>query len=306
MRNSVHRREQFGINLGWERLRPMIAGFVVLALVSLGVGGCLQDSEKPLNTLRIGILPDQSREQLEKRYTLLFQHLSQSIGIPYELVVPRDYGHLLELFHNGEVDLAYFGGFTFVKAHLQDGARPMVMRDVDFRFASYFLAKASNAKAAVADFRGATFGFGSKLSTSGHLMPRSFLQNKGIEPEKFFAEVKYSGGHDKTAHWVRDGVVELGVANASIVDSMFADGRLGPTDVRVVWKTPPYPDYVWALRRGVDDKIRGALTDAFLGLSTGDARQAELLRSVGAGSFQPARVDDFAELRRVAEALNIL
>lgn len=257
-------------------------------------------------TLRIGVLPDQNSKQLQARYASLLNYLSEELGVPCELVVPADYSGLAELFHAGEVDLAHFGGFTFVQARLQSNAVPLVMRDVDTRFTSYFLVRGDNPARTLSEFQGKSFSFGSELSTSGHLMPRYFLQEQNINPETFFAEVRYSGAHDLTALWVKDGVVDLGVASFMIVDQMRASGRLAQGDVRVLWETPPYPGYVWALRPGFSKATEIKIRDAFLALLPENEMQAKILESIGAGHFLPASISDFSELQTVLAELALL
>lgn len=79
-------------------------------------------------------------------------------------------------------------------------------------------------------------------------MPRYFLQSEyRIKAEDYFGDVQYSGKHDRTAHWVRDGKVDAGVANSNIVRTMFENGHLSHEDVRILWESPPYTDYVWAV-----------------------------------------------------------
>ena len=51
-----------------------------------------------IETLRIGILPDQSEAALRERFTPLFGFLSQEAGHPCELVTPKDYEELLPTF----------------------------------------------------------------------------------------------------------------------------------------------------------------------------------------------------------------
>ena len=277
---------------------------LLLVVTCMACSADREGDKVELSTLRISILPDESKEKLLERYTPLFEYLSQEIGIPYQLVIPKDYDELLKLFHNKEIDLAYFGGFTFMKAHLADQAKPLVMRDVDIRFTSYFLTRADNPGQEIADFKGRTFAFGSGLSTSGHLMPRFFLREMGIEPESFFSEIRYSGKHDLTAYWVRDGKVDLGVANHAVIDQMYEDGRLNRQEIRVLYETPPYPDYVWALRPLNNETFRVKLRNAFLALSKIDAAQAKILAGVDAESFLPAGMNDFSKLHRVMSELN--
>lgn len=262
--------------------------------------------EETPDVIRVGVLPDQSPEALARRYDPLLAYLSAETDLPFELVVPEDYGAILDLFHTGAIDLAYFGGLTFLKARERDGAHAIAMRDVDARFRSYFLARPDSAGNSLADFRGATFAFGSGLSTSGHLMPRHFMARENVDPETWFAKVVYSGAHDRTAYMVRDGEADLGVANAEIVDAMFRDGRLRRSEVRVAWQTSPYVDYVWALRAGIDGDLEHKLTMAFLRLSPYDADDADILQGQGAGSFLPMPAGDLEALREIAASLDLL
>jgi phosphonate transport system substrate-binding protein len=244
------------------------------------------------------VLPDESEESLRKRYAGLLAHLSEQLGVPVELHVPHDYASLVSSFSGGEIDLAYFGGVTFIRAKRLHHAIPLVMRDVDLRFTSYFFARLDVPGDAVADFRGRSFSFGSELSTSGHLMPRHFLRRMDIVPEQFFASVAYSGGHDQTAYAVRDGRVDLGAANAEIVEKMQRDGRLDRGEIRIVWITPPYADYVWAARPELSEAFRRRLRDAFLSLDPGNEHHAKVLSGMGTGGFLPASDEDFALLER--------
>ena len=281
---------------------------VLLALVLPFFAAC--DSEdtarREIAVLRIGVLPDQNAEALQQRYTPLFEYLARELGIPYEFIASESYEELVEQFVAGRVDLAYFGGLTFLKAHEVGRAEPLVMRDVDAKFISCFLVRTDSSAADVDDFRGKVFSFGSAISTSGHLMPRHFLLRRGIRPEDLFGEVRYSGAHDTTAYDVRDGRVDLGVANCRVIRSMFADGRLSRDDVRALWETPPYADYVWAVQPNIDSVQQRRIRDAFLKLSPADDNHRPILRRMSAGAFLPAGVDDFEALREIAGQVPLL
>ncbi len=264
------------------------------------------DDDGTFSKLRIGILPDESREKLIEHYSPLFEYLAGETGVSYELIIPESYNKLLELFHENKIDLAYFGGFTFVQAHITDNAVPLVMRDVDTRFTSYFLVKGDDPARDISEFKGKRFSFGSNLSTSGHLMPRYFLEEIGIVPEVYFSDVRYSGKHDLTAYAVRDGIVDLGAANHAVVDKMYQDGRLSKKNVRILWETPAYPDYVWAMRPEISKDYQIRLRDAFLNLSNINSEHAKILKHVGAKSFLPASSNDFMKLSNIINELELL
>ncbi len=283
---------------------------LILCIVAAGIYFIIQTKfyhEATPSVLRVGVLPDESVEALHMRYDPLLAHLSAETGLDFKLILPSDYSELVRLFRDHEVDLAYFGGLTFVRAHLLHHAESLVMRDVDTRFTSWFLVKDGDPANGLEDFKGKVFTFGSRLSTSGHLMPRHFMQTeKQIIPEEFFAEVRYSGAHDKTAYLVRDGEIGLGVANSEIIKTMLRDGRLKENEIRVLWETPPYPDYVWAVHDHFKEGFKTRLRDAFLVLDADDAVHGKILAGMGAGAFFPAGTSDFLSLKGVAEILGLL
>lgn len=286
---------------------------VSATLLSLSLVCCLLACSESSNTekdlpdiLSIGILPDESKTELLKNYTPLFNYLSEVLGVSYEVVFPSDYADLLHKFERGDVDLAYFGGLTFTQANQRYGALPLVMRDIDVYFTSYFITRQALAKNELIDFKNSTFSFGSKLSTSGHLMPRFYLQEKGIKSEEYFKSIQYSGSHDETAFAVQNKSADLGVLNSKILDKMIMDGRLKNEEIHIVWETPPYPDYVWAVQGDLSRPARDKIINAFLALSPANKVHAEILSGVDAGGFLPASVADFEQLRNIAFQTGLL
>ncbi len=272
------------------------------------IWGCSErtDNEEMPEVLKVGILPDESKAELLIRYTPLFEHLTKELGVSYSLIIPDNYQDLVNKLSEGRVDLAYFGGFTFIKAHDDYHAVPLVMRDVDTRFTSYFIVKADNPSDSINAFSTKSFSFGSKLSTSGHLMPRYFLKMEEIVPENYFGKVEYSGAHDKTVYWVRDGKVDIGVTNSKIFDKMLKDKRITKNEVRILKETPPYANYVWALRAGFDVSVHQKIQNAFLSLSPTNPQDAKVLNGLDANGFLPASIKNFQQLHDISHELGLV
>ena len=161
--------------------------WLIGAGLAFQLSACSAPEQGPFNgTLRVGVLPDESENILLERYTPLLEFLTQETGHPCEIVIPDNYEELLKTFGEGQIDLAYFGGATFVKANTEYGAVPLVMRDVDARFTSDLVVAGEDLNT-LKELQGKRFSFGSRLSTSGHLMPRHFLQVRyGVTPENVF------------------------------------------------------------------------------------------------------------------------
>ncbi len=283
--------------------------YVLVFLVCATIFGCSGEQRDPApaeGPIVVAVLPDQSKDALVSRHTPLMDYLENSTSLDIELLMPSDYTDLLEQFDAGRIDLAWFGGLTFIQAEERSQAVPLAFRDIDLRFTSCYLANGSDTRSTVREFEGAEFSFGPLLSTSGHLMPRFFLQREGLSPEQFFASTRHSAGHDQTARWVTDGRVDLGVANCVIVQSLFENGSLSKDDIRVIETTPPYSDYVWAISPSMDEHTGTLLLNALLALDASNPQHRTILRSQGANAYLPAGRSNFSLVRRAAKQAGLL
>lgn len=265
-----------------------------------------KDASEAPSLIRVGVLPDEAEARLRTLYDPLLAYLASATGLELALEVPRDYDALVDAFDAGALDLAWFGGLTFSQARERSGAEPLVSRDIDARFSTVFVTAGNAEGNKLESFSGMSLAFGPQLSTSGHLMARAFLEERGIRPEAFFGDVRYSAGHDETAAWVRDGKVAIGAVNAQIIRAIFDDGRIAKGDLRVIGTTPPYQDYVWATRDTLDPAVRRALLGAFLALDPAVPEHAILLRRFGAGGYVPVAAEAFKPLQQVASELGLL
>ncbi|NND59496.1 MAG: phosphate/phosphite/phosphonate ABC transporter substrate-binding protein [Gammaproteobacteria bacterium] len=281
----------------------------LVLVVVLSICGCADQgsSSQPLDgVVVVGVLPDQSPEGLRARFGELIEHLKAETGLEIVLMIPSDYDDMLNRFAAGRMHLGNFGAVTYLQAEQRSGAVPLVMRDVDLQFTSCYLIGSDEPRSSVAEFEGGRLAFGPELSTSGHLMPRHFMNIDAINPETFFSELRHADAHDQTAEWVRDGVVDIGVANCNIINAMFADGRLSDSDVRVLETTPPFANYVWAMQPSLDRALVISLRDAFLALDANIESHAEMLKALGAGGYLPASRDDLDDVRNAIESAGLL
>lgn len=281
--------------------------FVAFLLVIL-IFGCSGEGVDPAPTSQpivVAVLPDQSKDALLARHMPLLEYLESTTSYDFELVIPLDYADLLDQFDAGDIDLAWFGGLTFTRAERQSQAVPLAFRDIDSEFTSCYMSRSDETRTRIRDFAESDFSFGPYLSTSGHLMPRYFLEREGIIPERFFSSTRHSSAHDQTARWVSDGTVTVGVANCVIVQSMLDNGLLSDDDIRIFETTPPYSDYVWAVNSSMDKHTRKMLLDALLALDATLPQHRSILRLQGANAYLPAASGNFVLVRTAAQQLGL-
>src|SRR2546426_2736326 len=162
--------------------------------------------------LKISAIPDENPSELLRIYTPFAEYLSKELRIKVQFPPVVDYAATVEGLAAKKLDLVWYGGFTAVQAvrRTNGTAKRLVLRQEDAEFKSVFIAKPGSGIKSLEALKGKTFAFGSVSSTSGHLMPRHFLLQAGINPEQDLKQVAYSGAHDATALWVESGKVEAG------------------------------------------------------------------------------------------------
>ena len=259
------------------------------------------------DTLRVSAIPDESPTELLRKFTPLGKYLEQKTGMKVEWTPVNDYPAVVEALAAKKIDLAWLGGVTFVQAHLRAGdVVPIVQRAEDAKFTSKFIANGASGVNGLADLKGKNFAFGSPSSTSGHLMPRYYLQQAKLNPEKDFKRVAFSGAHDATAAWVETGRVEAGALNASVWDKLVESKKVDTTKVKVIYTTPPYFDYNWTVRGGLSPALVKKLTDAFLALDPAKPEDKAILDLQRASRFIPTSVENYKTIEAVGREVGIL
>lgn len=290
-----------------SRIVVMIA---LLMLVLAGCGGGAKTENKPV--LKYSAIPDQNSTELIQRFQPLTDYLAQELGVPVEYVPARDYQASVEMFRNGDIMLAWFGGLTGVQARSAvPGAQAIAQGKADPQYYSYFIAHSSTGLEPADSFPeglGAfTFTFGSESSTSGRLMPEYFIkQNTGKSPSEFFSQpFGFSGSHDKTCELVEAGRFQAGVVNYKVYDKRVASGELDPAVCRVIWKTPFFADYNFTAHPDLDQVYGEGFTDKLQKVLI-SIEDPVLLSALPREKLIPARNEEFEGIAAVARDLGMV
>ncbi len=257
--------------------------------------------------LRVSAIPDEAPTELQRKFEPLGKYLSAQTGMKVVFTPVTDYAAVVESLATRKLDLAWLGGFTFVQAKIRTNgtAIPIVQREEDAKFTSKFIT-ANPAIKTLADLKGKSFAFGAPSSTSGSLMPRFFLQQDGINPEKDFKTVAFSGALDATVTFVPAGKAEAGVLNASVWDKLVETKKVDTSKVRVFATTPPYFDYNWTVRGDLDPALVKKLTDAFLALDPAKPEHKAILELQRAARFVPTQASNYEGIEAAAKSAGLL
>ena len=137
-------------------------------------------------------------------------------------------------------------------------------------------------------------------------MPRYYLQQAGIHPEKDFKTVAYSGAHDATVAYVAAGKAQAGVLNTSVWSKLVEEKKVDPAKVRVFYTTPPYHDYNWTVRSDLSPALIQKITHAFLQLNPARPADRQIMELQRASKFIPTTSSNYDTIEKAARSAGLL
>lgn len=257
-------------------------------------------------------IPDQDESRLVERFGKVATYLEGKLGVPVRYIPVKNYPAAVTAFTNGQVQLAWFGGFTGVQARKAvPGSQAIAQGAEDAAFKTYFIANTATGLSKGADFpagiAGKTFTFGSRASTSGRLMPEYFIRQAfpGKTPEAVFERVGFSGDHSRTIQLVQSGAFAVGALDYSVWDLDTKAGKVDPQAVAVIWESPTFPDYQWTVRGDVDATYGAGFTEKLKAALVGITDPA-ILEPFGRSKFIPVTNAAYDPLIEVGRSTGLL
>lgn len=283
---------------------------LILGAAVLGCSGAnnAPDKEKAAATkkvLRVGLVPNQAPDQMKAKYEPFKKYLADKLGMEIEFFVANNYAGVVEAMASDKLDMAYFGGLTYIQARQRAKVHPIVTEvDSETKTTKYYsliIVPADSKVKTVADLKGKTFAFGDVSSTSGSLYPRIMLDKAGLKVPDDFANVIYTGKHDATALAVQNGKVAAGGLEGRILNKLIADGKIDKSKIRILTKSDFIEGYPWVVQDSMDKELEDKIADAFLTMD-----DKALLKLMKAESFARVTADDYKYIDEQAARLGLL
>ena len=280
----------------------------ILAVILLVIG---TSSEGFAKSFVFTAIPDQDESRLRSRFDKVAHYLQDQLAVDVKYIPVKSYAAAVTAFRNNQVQLAWFGGLSGVRArNLVPGSEAIAQGYEDQFFVTYFIAHHSTGLKPEIDFpdgiKDRTFTFGSKGSTSGRLMPEYYIREHFEKaPDGVFSRVGFSGDHSRTIALVQSGAYQVGAVNFKVWENELKAGSIDKSKVSVIWETPPYPDYQWTIRGDVDkvwgDGFKSRVKNALLGI-----KDPDLLASFPRKRFVAAENSDYKPILDVGRKIGLL
>lgn len=232
----------------------MRRGRLNVTFMLLGIFLLFQLSAAQAVELKFGFTPVFSEAEMREEFQPLMDYMTKSTGIKVILYIAKSYGDLRDQMEAGKVDIGSFSPFAYVDAVTGGKIKIIAQSILDYSafYKGLIITRKDSGITGLADLKGKRFAFVDPKSASGYVYPRAMLIEKGFDPDKFFEETVFSGGHDRVILAVLEGKVEAG----AIYDGALAIAKgkgLKTEDLITIASTDPIPHDAIVVRSEMDD-----------------------------------------------------
>ena len=279
------------------RARASIVSLLTLALLTL-FGAAEVAAQEPEDSSLFGVVGFYNPRLLYLKYQPLVDYLSETTGRSWELKIYTTYDDTVDDLCEGRLSAAYLGPLTYVRAHEQCAAVPVVRLNTgdSATIQSFIMVRNDSPITKLEELDGKRFGFGSPLSTTSHLAPRSMLKDAGLEPGANI-DCHYFEHHEKAARAVLLGQVDAcGVRD--IVGSRFESRGM-----RIIARSAPIENFPIVVSPGLAESVGVEILEALFEAPKSNATLARRMLSwdpeISSG-FRPVEDKDYDGVRELA------
>jgi phosphonate transport system substrate-binding protein len=288
--------------------RKSIKAFGLSAVTAFALASVVAAGAQAQTVFKVTTIPEEAATEQIRKFGPIVKYLESKLGTKVEFIPVTDYPAAVEAMVNKNVDMVWFGGFTFVQASVRSGGKviPVAQRVEDTKFQSVFITKANSGIKTLADLKGKQISFGSQSSTSGHLMPRSYLMQANIDLDKDIKRIAYSGAHDATIAAVVGGRVDAAALDITVWNKFVSEGKVDTKEVVVFYTTPGYFNYNWAVHADMPTAMRERVTKALLDIDPATAEGKEILSLNRATRYIATSAENYRGIETAARGAGLL
>jgi phosphonate transport system substrate-binding protein len=233
-------------------------------------------------------------------------------GAEMDFVLFSNYGRQVEALLNGAIDIAWNTNLAWVRTVLRtDGAcRALAMRDTDLTFSTVFVTRPGSGIRDLAELKGRRVALGSRDSAQAAILPVHFLRAAGLgESDVDLLRIDSDlGKHGDTGNSeldvlaaLRDGRAHAGTVGDLVWVAEQAAGRIDPTQLDVLWTTPPFDHCMFDAMPSLSPARREGFARGLFAMRWEVPAHRRLLELEGLKQWLPPREEGYQSLRRALD-----
>ncbi len=259
--------------------------------------------------INFGIISTESQQNLKPKWEPFLADFAKMTGLDVKPFFASDYSGVIEGMRFGKVQIAWYGNKSAMEAVDRASGEifaQSVSADGNPGYWSVILAPKSSKLTSVDDLlkcdRSLNFGIGDPNSTSGFLVPTTFIFGAhNVDPKTCFKNVTNSN-HETNAMAVANGQLDAATNNTENLAIMEKNNPAAFAKVKVIWKSPLIPSDPIVWRKDLPETTKRKIKDFFLTYGTekskgNAAKEKQVLAGLAWAPFKPSNNDQLLPIR---------
>ncbi len=277
------------------RATKMLSLVVTLASV---IGGCLfaagsasaqsaaaAEWRKQFPKFRYGVQAVETQTAALTRYKGFGEYVKKKLGLELELFLSAEYAGVIQAIAAKQLEVMDMGAAGYAAAWIETkgAVEPLVVpTNPDGTIGYYAVAfvRSDSPYKNLTDLKGKVWAWVEPNSSSGYVFPLVGFRKMGLEPEKHFGKVVFSGGHEQSIIGVLDKAYDGAITWTNDIEKhtrgglhmMLSRGVLKKEDIRIIWSSDLIPNPVIAIRSDLPQDMKTELKAMFLNLHNDDPK----------------------------------
>lgn len=237
-----------------------------------------------------------------ERYQPMMDYLTRSTQYRFELKISRDYQETIKSLIEGKTGVTAPGDGAVMEAMLLHGAVPILKplnEEGKPYYRCYFIVPVNSPLRSLSDLKGKKVAFGSKHSTTGNLIPRYMLEQKGLRIEDL-GSLTNLRNHSTVAREVLKGEYDAGAVRDSVAKNYLKHG------LRILAESDELPSIPLLVRKDAPRELVTAITEALVKLDRNNPDHQKIMKNWALefkNGFVPATAADYRDLARKFKAI---
>ncbi len=230
-----------------------------------------------IKQFNIGILGGENAQDRMNSSECYRVAIEEALGVPVKVFTPADYDGVIQGLLGGTLDMAWLGASGYAKIYLTDpeAVTPVLTKqnvDGSTGYYAFGFARADSGITSIEDAKGKSFVFADPNSTSGYLVPGAELTETHGPLNEYFAEVRFSGGHEQSIVAVANGDADAGVSwadglgdwedgyNSGAFRKAADAGLVDMNDIVQIWQSKLIPEGPMVVRNVLPQDVKDKVT----------------------------------------------
>ncbi|EEX66813.1 phosphate ABC transporter substrate-binding protein [Vibrio metoecus] len=243
------------------------------------------------STLSFGVVPQQSPEELAKRWVPILESLSKSTGMDVEFRTAATIPEFEQRVLKGEYDVVYMNPYHYTLFHQNPGYIAFA-KQKDQKLQGIIVVAKQSPIRSIQELNLHTLAFPSPAAFAATIIPQASLIQQSINIDS-----KYVSSHDSVYLNVANGFF---IAGGGIKRTFDTAPKAVTNQLRILWESPSFTPHAFAYHPKLSHDQVVTLRAALLNLSQTEQGKLQL-QAIGFTGIEAAQDSDWDDIR----ALNI-